>query len=210
MDPIEGGPGYDTIRPRIFQIGFNKCGTRSFADYFHRNEISETHYRRGNLALAIQENYDAGQPLLTNFDRWTAYTDMQRVARTGVIEACQYYKLFASYYPRSYFILNTRSKDRWIKSRLNHGEHQNYSNRYRQGLGLETIEETIEAWSDMWDRQHRDVPEFFAETGQHFMIYNIETDTPDKLAEFLSPDFRTDPSLFGHVGKTGDVPQSDA
>lgn len=200
------GPGFDAIKPRIFQIGFNKCGTRSFYDFLNQNGIRSVHYKRGELARVMAENLDAGVPPLQNIDRWIAYTDMQQVNKSGVIEACEYYRALAAYYPRSYFVLNTRSKDRWIQSRLKHGSGQNYAERYRKGLGLNTIEETINAWSDMWDRHHVEVPAFFAQTGQHFLIYDIEKDTPDKLSDFLAPDFKTDPRLFGHEGKTESKP----
>jgi hypothetical protein len=203
-----GGPGFDAIKPRIFQIGFNKCGTRSFYDFFEGNGIKSVHYKRGDLARGISENLSSGKPPLEGWDKWTGYTDMQWVKKNGVVEACAFYRSFAAYYPRSYFILNTRDKDRWIKSRLNHGTTQSYSERYRQGLGLSTMEETVEAWSAMWDRHHAEVPAFFKKTGQHFLLYNIEEDTPDKLSKFLAPDFATDPSFFGHQGKTDTTPQA--
>ncbi|MEW9920210.1 glycosyltransferase family 2 protein [Marimonas sp. MJW-29] len=197
------GPGFDAITPRIFQIGFNKCGTRSLYEFMKQNGISAVHFKRGNLAKDMAENLSAGKPPLEGFDRWIGYTDMQRVSkREGVIEACEFYRSLAAYYPRSYFILNTRSKDRWISSRLRHGKNQNYAERYRKGLGLNTQEELIDFWSKQWDRHHAEVPEFFAKTGQHFLIYDIETDTPDKLSDFLAPDFKTDPAHFGHEGKT--------
>jgi len=201
------GLRFDTIKPRIFQIGFNKCGTRSFYDFFERNGIKSVHFKRGDLARGISENVSSGQPPLKGWDKWTAYTDMQSVKKTDVIEACTFYRSFAAYYPRSYFILNTRSKDRWIKSRLNHGTTQNYGERYRQGLGLASMEETVEAWSAMWDKHHVEVPAFFKETGQHFIVYDIEQDEPEKLSKFLAPDFITEPSLFGHEGKTSAIPE---
>tara|TARA_R110002049_G_scaffold10127_3_gene50466 strand:+ start:176428 stop:178296 length:1869 start_codon:yes stop_codon:yes gene_type:complete len=203
-----GGPGFDAIKPRIFQIGFNKCGTRSFYDFFEKNGIKSVHFKRGDLARGISDNLSTGKPPLEGWDKWTAYTDMQSVKKTGVVEACAFYRSFAAYYPRSYFILNTRSKDRWIQSRLNHGTAQNYGERYRQGLGLSSMDETVEAWSAMWDKHHAEVPAFFKETGQNFILYNIEQDTPDKLSDFLSRDFATDPSLFGHEGKTDAAPQT--
>jgi len=206
MSSAVNGPGYDAVKPRIFQIGFNKCGTRSLYDFMSRNDIRSVHFKRGELARVMAENITAGAPPLQGIDKWVGYTDMQRVTKSGVIEACEYYPTLAAYYPRSYFILNTRDKDRWIQSRLKHGATQNYSKRYRKGLGLKTLEETIEAWSQMWDRHHAAVPAFFEGSGQRFLTYNIETDTPDRLSEFLAPDFKTDPSLFGHEGKTEPTP----
>ena len=210
MHPKPYGPGFDAVKPRIFQIGFNKCGTRTIYDFLKKNGIKSVHFKRGELAKGISENIQSGKPPLEGWDKWTGYTDMQWVKKTGVIEACGFYREFAAFYPRSYFILNTRSKDRWIKSRLNHGTGQNYGERYRQGLGLATMDETIQAWSDMWDRHHEEVAAYFAKTGQHFLIYNIEEDRPEKLSDFLSPDFQTDPSHFGHEGKTASEAKPDS
>ena len=41
---------------RIFQIGFNKCGTRSLANFLNGNGIPTAHFRRGNLARALNSN----------------------------------------------------------------------------------------------------------------------------------------------------------
>ena len=60
----------------IFLIGFNKCGTTSFHDYFKANGISSVHWRANTLALTMQKNHNEGHPLLMGLDRWTAYTDM--------------------------------------------------------------------------------------------------------------------------------------
>lgn len=196
------GPGFDAIKPRIFQIGFNKCGTRTFFKFLRNNGIKSVHYRRGELARTIHDNINSGRQPLEGIDKWVGYTDMQEVKITSVIEACDHYRSLAAYYPRSYFILNTRNKERWIQSRLNHGQDQNYGSRYRQGLGLATIDETVAVWSRIWDQHHDEAPRFFAQTGQHFLLYDIEKDTPDRLSDFLSPDFQTDPSTFGHEGKT--------
>ena len=44
--------------PRIFLIGFNKCGTTSFHDYFKANGIASVHWRANTLALALHHILD--------------------------------------------------------------------------------------------------------------------------------------------------------
>lgn len=200
---------WDGHRPRVFQIGFNKCGTRSFHHFLEMNGIASVHYKRGKLAQTMLENIRSGQPPLQGIDKWTGYTDMQAVSKAQVIEACEFYPKLAEYYPRSYFILNTRNKERWIQSRLNHGTKRNYAERYRAGLRLDSIQAVVDVWSDTWDRHHREVQAFFKKTGQNFLVYDIEADSPEKLSEFLSPDFSTDPSFFDHKGKTADGSDAD-
>ncbi|MEE2894734.1 MAG: hypothetical protein VX726_03245, partial [Planctomycetota bacterium] len=57
---------------RIFVIGFNKCGTTSFHEYFRANGISSVHWRGNTLALALHENLAAGRPPLQGKEDWTA------------------------------------------------------------------------------------------------------------------------------------------
>ena len=66
----------NTDHPRIFLIGFNKCGTTSFHDYFTANGIASVHWRANTLAMALHRNRAEGRPLLEGIDRWTAYTDI--------------------------------------------------------------------------------------------------------------------------------------
>ena len=61
---------------RIFVIGFNKCGTTSFHDYFRANDIRSVHWRGNTLALALHDNLAAGRPPLLGMEDWTAYMDM--------------------------------------------------------------------------------------------------------------------------------------
>ena len=42
---------------RIFLIGHNKCGTRSFNKLLNKNGYSSIHYDKGRLAKRIQANF---------------------------------------------------------------------------------------------------------------------------------------------------------
>ena len=105
-------------QPRIFLIGFNKCGTTSFHDYFTANGIASVHWRANTLALALHCNRAKGRPLLEGVDRWTAYTDMNCIPGSPwgrsnsdgapLIEGCRYFRELHRDYPESLFILNTR------------------------------------------------------------------------------------------------------
>jgi len=197
--------GRDVPTRKIFLIGYNKCGTRTFHDFFTQNNIASIHFKRGNLARRLQANLAAGLAPLNGIDKWTCYSDIQMVSGQEVIEGCERYRDLARYYPQSYFVLQTRDKDRWIQSRLRHGNRGFYAERYRKGMGFATIDETVAHWSESWDRHHREVPEFFAEAGLPLLIYNIEQDSPGRLVRFLDPDFRTDAGFFAHAGKTPDA-----
>ena len=53
--------------PKIFLIGFNKCGTTSFHNYFKANQISSIHWRANTLALALKSNLKKKK--ITEWDR---------------------------------------------------------------------------------------------------------------------------------------------
>ena len=105
-------------QPRIFLIGFNKCGTTSFHDYFKANGIASVHWRANTLALALHHNRTEGRPLLEGIDHWTAYTDMNCIPGSpwgqsnsdsaALIEGCRYFRELHRDYPDALFILNTR------------------------------------------------------------------------------------------------------
>lgn len=190
---------------RIFQIGFNKCGTRSLYRFLQRSGVQAAHFNRGLLAWSIQDNIAHGRkPLHGRIDQWVAYTDIQQVTREVAIEGVRYFRQLYDYYPNSYFILNTRDKAAWIKSRLAHGAGF-YARRYARALGVETEEEVVAAWSADWDRHHAEVLEFFADKPGRLLVYDIKTSKPQEMVDFLSPDFLTRVEDFRHEGDTANV-----
>jgi len=194
---------------RIFQIGFNKCGTRSLYRFLQRCGIYSAHFNRGLLALRMHENIEAGRkPLHGKIDRFVAFTDIQRISMEGAIEGALFYKQLYQYYPNSYFILNTRDKEGWLRSRQRHGA-GNYLNRYRKALGIASDDELLKYWSEKWDRHHEDVPAFFADKPDRLIVFDIKEDDPQKMCDFLSLDFETRPEFFRHEGDTASVDASE-
>lgn len=190
---------------RIFQIGFNKCGTRSLYRFLQRSGIHSAHFNRGLLAFALRENVTAGRkPLAGKIGQFTAYTDVQQVTRDFAIEGVHFFRELYAYYPNSYFILNTRDKDGWIRSRLRHGA-GTYARRYGRALKLEDENDVVRHWSDDWDRHHAAVIDFFADKPGRLLVYDIKHDDPQKMVDFLAPDFLTRVGDFRHEGDTATV-----
>ncbi|WP_170335314.1 sulfotransferase [Ruegeria arenilitoris] len=187
---------------RIFQIGFNKCGTRSIYRFFQRAGIYSGHFNRGLLALRMQENLAAGRkPLAGRIDQYVAFTDVQRVAAEGVIEGAAFFRELYEYYPNSYFVLNIRDKEGWLRSRSRHGA-GNYMKRYGKALGLSRDDEIIAYWGRQWDDHLDSVQKFFADKPNQLLVYDIKNDSPEKICAFLAPDFITYPEHFRHEGDT--------
>ena len=61
---------------KIFQIGFNKCATRSLAYLFHMNGVPSVHWDRGMLSRRMEENYSHGENLMDGYEDFTFYSDM--------------------------------------------------------------------------------------------------------------------------------------
>ena len=60
---------------RIFLIGHNKCGTRSFVRLLRSNGYKSIHFGNGRAARQIQANFTFSRPLLEGLDRFTGYAD---------------------------------------------------------------------------------------------------------------------------------------
>ena len=104
---------------KIFQIGFNKCGTSTIHRYLRANGVKCVHWDDGRLAQRMFANLANGDNLMAGYEGFDAFTDMEYIDQVGTL--LEGYKLFpylAAQYPDAVFILNTRDREAWIRSRL--------------------------------------------------------------------------------------------
>jgi hypothetical protein len=181
---------------KIFQIGFNKCGTRTMHHYLRANGISSVHWDNGRLAQRMFANLANGDDLLTGYETFDAFTDMEFLDSTGLcyLEANKLFPYLAEKYPDAVFILNTRDREDWIRSRLAHGS-EPYAERQMTYFNVTSEEELAERWRADWERHHRRVTEFFAGKPYRFFVCRIETDLPHLFNKVL-PDLKLDESLY--------------
>ncbi|WP_377190796.1 sulfotransferase [Ruegeria meonggei] len=135
QETVEGEPNFKERQPKIFQMGFNKCSTRTFNNFFEINGVKSVHHAGGALAKSIEKNMAAGLDLIGDFPEYTAFTDMEFVSDTGYIAAQRWFQTFHKWHPDAYFILNTRNIKDWISSRLRHGD-GNFLRRFEELYGL--------------------------------------------------------------------------
>lgn len=166
---------------KIFQIGFNKCGTTSLHEMFIESGLNSIHWGGGNIAKKIYSNIKQNKQLLDGVDQYDCYTDIEDVD-TNSFPFIQNYELLDKMYPNSIFILNTRPLDNWIRSILNH-QSGLYANTFKKVLGVKTDEELVRIWSDQWIDHHNKVIEYFKDRN-NFIQFNIETEG-ERLKEFL-------------------------
>ena len=106
---------------KIFQIGFNKCGTRTIHQYFCDNGIRSVHWDEGRLAQRMFKNLSDGESLLAGYEEYDVFTDMEFLSESGVfLEGYKLFPFLAAQYPDAVFILNTRDRESWIRSRVSH------------------------------------------------------------------------------------------
>ena len=110
---------------KIFQIGFNKCGTTSLYYFFLLNGIDSVHWKtrigknRENICITAVKNLCSQKKIFEDLD-YVFYSDMEYVSSKQIIYLYEYFNIIHDHYPNSKFILNTRNIDEWINSRLNH------------------------------------------------------------------------------------------
>ncbi len=187
-------------RPKIFQIGFNRCGTASLSRFFQNNNIKSIHWNRGVLASSIHENYLRGLPLIgPKYQDIVAFFDLECVHEKLYI-AQLLFKELDSQYPGSKFILNTRDKKKWLKSRVSHRQ-GHYLEDSARVYGLSLLEMFSE-WSLEWDHHHEAVLEYFKDRPGDLLIFDIEKDPISKLCDFFRPYYKLDPNQYTHQHKS--------
>lgn len=196
---------------RIFLIGFNKCGTTSFHDYFKANGITSVHWRANTLALALHRNRAAGRPLLEGIDRWTAYTDMNCIPGSPwgrsnsddapLIEGCRYFSDLHQEHPDALFILNTRDPSDWLRSRLQHDQGR-FAAAYLQALagdGIRNRRQLKQRWLTDWYQHHAEVWTYFqSKAPKQLLLFHISATPVGKLNRFLAPHFTIRSPQFPH------------
>lgn len=187
-------------QPRIIQLGFNKCGSRSLHNLLKDNGISSCHYMHGTLARTICEHVKKEVPLLGGtLESYQAFFDMEYIWDPQPIYiAPTLFKLLDLQYPDSYFILNTRPCDHWIRSRLSH---KGYAKRLCDVYGMD-IPQLVHLWKRQWHSHLREVKDHFAQRPDQLLIFDIEHDPPEKVAMFLQSICKIDTRHWKHHGKT--------
>ena len=185
---------------RIFQIGFNKCGTRSISHFFKRHGLSAADWERGQLAQSIKADLANGMRPLSDWDHVDVFTDMEYVHGVNMIEGYRYFRALHSHYPDAVFILNTRNGEAWVRSRHAHGSGA-YTDSYKRYYGYDTEDEVFWRWRREWYAHHLDVLAYFSEqaSGQLF-VWDIDNPDFQSLQEMVPFELNLD--FWTQRGKT--------
>lgn len=177
---------------KIFQIGFNRCGTRSICDYFEyscKQSPLCCHWDLGKLGKSIKNNLDQKNKLLDGqYERYDVFTDMTydevKTKPYYSFEGLNYFKLLDRDYPNSKFILNTRRLDGWLKSRYKH--YFSKCSGWRVSMkDLFGHDDPRDFWENQWKVHHQEVQSYFKDRPSDLLIFNIETEVADDIVSFF-------------------------
>jgi len=209
-----------TNSPRIFQIGFNRCGTTTIIRFLQENGVKCLHWGKGTIAAGIEASFLEGKPLLHYVDGYQAYGDMEFVEVEAqarkILQKRPFRRLFANLdsndrtpiyaferfreldqqYPGSRFILNTRNVEDWVRSRINFLE-RGYTYCRHGDRFHEDQEELSECWREHWAEHTSNVRRYFSDRPNDMLEFNIDTDGPEKIVSFFS-DLNLDATYWGH------------
>lgn len=195
---------------RVFQIGFNKCATVSLCYFFRYNGFEAVHWDGDKLAQVMKNNVEEGRNIISGYENIDVFTDMEGSSEDGDSYIYAYMDYFKEMYegnPHSKFILNTRSRNEWILSRLMHDGGGYAKNLCR--INSCTKDELIVKWNKEWYRHHYDVIDFFDDKPGRLVLFDIDNDSPQILVDFLKEDMELDAGKWVHYHKTSELYSSE-
>jgi len=176
---------------KIFFIGFNRCGTTALHRMLARSGVNSMHFRVRNgphLTSVMFNNFSLNRPLIAGLEEYEAFSDMNLQRKGLFLEGHRLFRQLHGDYPSSYFILNTRDRERWIESRRNHAAPGGTMVDYVRGVTGQSADEVLTQWRVQWDAHHAEVEAYFVEQDARFLKFDIEADSVSRLAEFLAED----------------------
>ena len=189
--------------PYIFIIGFNKCATRSFHQFFLKNNFTSIHWDNGKIATSIINNSLNNLKVLDGYDKtYQVFSDMMFLNHKILIEGNSFFRSMDKDYPDSLFIYNTRNIDNWIQSRLNHTNGQyTFLERYKSVYSLVSIDHVIKKWKETRLNFEDELDKYFRKKTNLVVIdIDKEINPPLKISKLLNIEFISDE--WEHVGKT--------
>ena len=173
---------------KVFQIGFNKCGTSSIYSRLEALGFLATHIKTRDgryIASVMQDNLDLRQHILTGLEPYDAFTDLEDVREDAFIEGYKFYPHIIEQVPDAWFILNLRDRERWVRSRLDHNDGA-YAAALLKLSGLPSLEALAEDWRQDWESHAKQVKATIP--AERLLVYDIEVDNPTNIDRFLGRD----------------------
>lgn len=155
--------------------------------------------------VAIYQNLMSGRPPIQGFEDFDAFFDMEApLTRPGVrVENFKFFDRFAEAYPNALFLLNTREKRSWLRSRALHsngGYLKKTVNRTRKSEG-----EVLQIWSEEYDWHLNRVKNYFSSQPERLLVFDSDNDDVSNIIEFAAPHFELSSDHWKHIRVTSVV-----
>lgn len=195
------------VLPRIVQIGFHKCGTRTFQQLFERaghkvlqHKLRPRFRPSRNAALLMRENLRAGRKIFAGMEDFTFYAGLIYQTESESFEPIRRFTEIMRDYPDTILLLNVRNREDWVQSRLKHG-HGEFAKRVMRQRGVEDPEELAEIWRREWDTHLSEVRAFMADRPEQLVEFDLDTGSVQQLVDRLSA-YGLKLEDWGDVGRT--------
>lgn len=194
--------------PRIIQIGFNRCGTRTLARWFGACGYRAAHWGKGRLARDVAAAEAAGRAPFAAWPDYVFFSDLEAVdyEAGAVIEAYKRFAFLDAACPDALFLLNTRRMEDWLFSRARHRAGR-YIRCYAAHYGLHDPRAVLDRWAADWDAHLAAVRAHFADRPGKLIAFDLDREGPEDLAARLPLHDRLDPALWNALGQ-GQTPKS--
>lgn len=193
------------MKPRVFIIGYNRTGTTSLHHLFLKDGYVSWHCVRpmgGHIGRQLHTNMENDRPILEGLEDADVLCDLLWAKRGFFFEGTHAFKRLHDACPNAYFILNTRSMDTWIKSRVKH-KRGDFMARAKKFYKTKDDEKVKEIWREERDKWEHKIRQYFSLVPDaRFLEFNIETDDINKVIDFVHPDFKLHRYNWGHKNKT--------
>lgn len=167
---------------KIFQIGFTSCSTRLLHQLLVNQGYRCIYSDDGKLAKRMLDNFLNMEPLLKGYEDYDCYLCMENVPMNLHVYMLLY-KQLDEQYPGSKFILNTRTLEHWVDTRL---KHPTYLKEYMWATSTTSVEKATNRWRAQWKSHHDEVQSYFGKRIQKdLLVYHVEYDHPYKIFFFL-------------------------
>lgn len=178
---------------KVFQIGFNRCGTSSIYEFFRQNGFNSIHGARGYWETQFQKNLSEGKPLCNDEEDIIFWGDIQFIQR--------HFQIFAEQYPTSKFIYNIRNVDDWVLSRKKWFSENPPAVPYIRDKVAENIKDE-DYWKAEWAIQKKIIEEFFVGIySNRLLTFDIDKHTGEDIKNLL-PELNFTNLTLPHTNKT--------
>ncbi len=196
--------------PRVVQIGYHKCGTRSFQRLFEgaghpvvQHKLRPRFRPSRNAAALMRENLRAGRKIFAGMEQFTFYAGLIHQTETDSFEPIRHFREMLRDYPDTILLLNVRDREDWIRSRLKHG-HGEFAQRVMKQRGIATTDEMADTWRREWDTHLAEVRAFMADRPAQLIEFNLDTDSVEELVARLAP-YQLKAEHWADIGRTRGV-----